>query len=144
MKHNIDDKGFTLLEVTVATTIFLVGVLFVISLFPQGLRGIKNQEHRMAEGIVLYSVRRSVQQVIETSEDYFEDRFWEKNTSYEVSNPMLTEGLFKVDPYTQEGMSLFDFEYNIQISENHRSHLLQLILNDMSDFDYQKGYETRV
>jgi prepilin-type N-terminal cleavage/methylation domain-containing protein len=138
-------KGFTLIEVTVASTIFVIGILCVLELFPQGMRGLRSQMQTTAEGVVLFAVRKSVQQTIqEKSNNYFKNHFWEKNKLYRTKNPLLKEGLFKIDALMEEGQPLFDFEYFVTVKEDQGSYLVQLTLKDLSDFDYEKKYQTRV
>ena len=100
MKHKKKThKGFTLLEVVVAISVLLVGVLGALSLLPQGVSTL----HRSTTGLVVNMTMMSFQRGIrDTYQDrgiaFFTSTFWNNNVRYSLNNPLNEEGLFVLNP----------------------------------------------
>ena len=135
-------QGFTLLEVTVALTIFSVGLIALLSLFPHGVRVLKRDVHDQMTHVAAYSVARSIQAKGKTNLDM---NFFDRIQSYRSDNENLNTGIFVLNGQTGKDSPLFDIEYKISefhVQKNHYS--ADIVLKNKDNIDGQYTYQSAV
>ncbi len=110
-----DSKGFTLLEVTVAMTVFLVGVMAVFPLFPQGVMSLQRTSKDVYLVMIAQSLRNGIRDAyVREGKEYFTDQFWKQHAHYAIDNSLVQEGLFVLDPldvgFKEKPLMAIDYE----------------------------------
>ncbi|OED37377.1 hypothetical protein AB834_01790 [PVC group bacterium (ex Bugula neritina AB1)] len=110
-------KGFTLLEMAVAMTVFSVGILSVFSLFPQGAMSMDTLWKKISMDMATFSLYRNIHDLVNQGR---QGASLEQERDFSLENPFVQEGLFLLQPETDERVEyrLFDLSYKIEMKED--------------------------
>lgn len=130
-------QGFTLLEVTVAITVFVIGVLSVFSLFPQGVGALQKNSKATFMSMAAWSLKQGVEDVWRRQgESFFTDQFWQQHATYSLSNELVQEGLFELDPASTSEpfaeIAPLEIRYRVDLGLLTEGPSVQITLNEES------------
>jgi len=105
-------KGFTLLEITMALTIFAIGIMSILSLFPQGLKSVKMALFDfnalvLAENVLKEEVENVDFKTLDSSQSYEK-----KIDIYNKAFPVTTQGNEIIPSDVSEGIYICEIEKN--------------------------------
>jgi prepilin-type N-terminal cleavage/methylation domain-containing protein len=116
----VHKKGFTLLEITVALTIFVIGIMAILTLFMQGTKMKKTQMADIMLNIAADNLLEKKKNELENSRHFsLSDISFSKNKSYPVFNSTKPQnsdaGIYVFD---EKNNSLFNCIYEMKITDH--------------------------